>query len=66
MTARQTTDATADKPAEAPEEDRKGVLMLATGNLVRVPAEGVQVATHHYDEELGATVPVVSSFVLPD
>jgi hypothetical protein len=52
--------------AEKPQADLKGVLVLATGTLVRVPAEGVQVATHHYDDELGATVPVQSSFILTD
>jgi hypothetical protein len=62
--AQQATEKPADKSAQT--SDDKGVLMLATGTLVRVPAEGVQVATHHYDEELGQTVPVVSSFVLSD
>lgn len=49
-------------PDDAPVLD--GVLVLATGTVVRVPAEGVQVATHHYDPEFGATVPVRSAFVL--
>lgn len=44
----------------------KGVLVLATGTLVRVPAEGVAVPSHAYDPELGATVPVARFFVLTD
>lgn len=49
---------------DAPE--LKGRLVLATGAVVKVPAEGASAATAHYDEELKATVPVVSSFVLTD
>jgi hypothetical protein len=54
---------------EEPEQtaaDERGVLQLASGTLVRVPAEGVQVATEHYDPDLKATVPVVGRFVLND
>lgn len=56
-----TTEPTTEVPAE---EDLKGVLVLASGARVRVPAEGVQVGTHHFDEDLGQLVPVVSTFVL--
>lgn len=60
-----TTSDSSKTTTTAPADELKGVLVLATGTLVRVPAEGVQVSTHHYDEELGATVPVSTSFVLP-
>jgi hypothetical protein len=43
----------------------KGRLLLATGKLVSVPAEGCHASTEHHDDELGVTVPVLSSFVLP-
>lgn len=45
-------------------EDYKGRLVLATGEVVPVPAEGRQVTTEHYSEQYGATVPVVSTFLL--
>lgn len=41
-----------------------GRLVLASGAVVTVPAENIASATHHYDDTLSATVPVVSSFVL--
>jgi hypothetical protein len=57
-------DATAEADAPA---DLNGRLVLATGTVVVVPAEGCQVATHHYDDTVKATVPVVNAFVLtPD
>lgn len=52
-----------DKTADTGEE-LKGVLVLASGELVRVPAEGVAVSTHHYSGELKSLVPVRSFFVL--
>lgn len=59
MAANKTED-TAETPAE------KGRLVLATGAIVTVPAESVSVSTEHYDPQLKATVPVVSSFILND
>jgi hypothetical protein len=55
-------------PADDGEEetDDRGRLVLATGLVVAVPAEGVSAATHHYDPKAKATVPVVSAFVLTE
>jgi hypothetical protein len=51
-------------PEEKAPTDDRGRLVLATGLVVAVPAEGVSVATSHYDPNVGATVPVVAAFVL--
>jgi hypothetical protein len=50
----------------SPAEELRGRLVLATGRVVCVPAEGCQIATHHYDDELGSTVPVTAAFVVSD
>ena len=54
----------ADDPAAEEPAELNGRLVLASGAIIAVPAEGVQIPTSHYDENLNATVPVVSSFVL--
>lgn len=51
--------AQSDEPVEL-----KGRLVLATGEVVSVPAEGLQVSTLHYSEQHKATVPVVSTFLV--
>jgi hypothetical protein len=50
--------------ADSDGEELTGRLVLATQEVVAVPAEGLSVSTHHYSEKYGVTVPVVSSFLL--
>lgn len=52
------------EPAADEPDPLKGRLVLATGTIVAVPAAGVAVTTHHFDESVGQDVPVVNRFVL--
>lgn len=54
-----TEQTTPDAPAE---QTPTGRLVLATGAIVKVPAESVAQATEHYDPEEEETVPVTGRY----
>jgi hypothetical protein len=60
----ETDETTTDETTTDETPKSRGRLVLATGKIVAAPEEGLQVSTHHYDEDQGATVPVVATFVL--
>lgn len=51
---------------DAPAEELRGRLVLATGAIVKVPAESIAQATEHYDPKAKETVPVTGRYVATD
>jgi hypothetical protein len=49
---------------ETPAVELRGRLVLASGAIVRVPAESVAQATEHYDPKLKETVPVTGRYTV--
>jgi hypothetical protein len=53
-----------DEQTAAETVELKGRLVLVTGEVVEVPAEGLNVSTQHYSEKYKTTVQVVGSFLI--
>lgn len=69
MATKESTEQAPEETTEAtpaPADGHRGRLVLATGEIVSVPAESVSVATEHHSANLGASVPVASRFVLAE